>query len=365
VSTAVESAYLLRWERLRALLESEGIDGMVVPPRYLSHLAGFCGDGWLVLARGESKPQLVLSSVERIEACEKVDRLTQVVTWDQTRDLPTTLARLIPHGARRLAYDPAHTSAGVLSQLRLSLGSLPDPPLLAALDGFEARLCGVKDSWAIAQLEKAARAADCAFNRLLQVVEAGVTELALAGEIDRAMRLAGADDYAFPTVVVSGPRSAYCHGRPTERTLEPGDLVTVDFGARVGEASSDLTRTLVIGPANDLQRRIHRVISRAHSAALREIRPGAEAGAVDAAARRAIEEGGYGHGFVHSLGHSLDGGPDLRAGSRQRLQVSNALTVEPGIYLDGWGGMRIEDDLLVTPDGYRLLTSSPRHLIEV
>ena len=183
------------------------------------------------------------------------------------------------------------------------------------------------------------------------------------------MKREGAEKEAFDTIVASGARSAHPHGRASSKPLEAGDLITFDFGARIGGYNSDLTRTVVLGAANARQREVYEVVLEAQLAALAAIRAGAEAKAVDAVARDLIAARGYGENFGHGLGHGLGRTVHDHTGFSTRstvvLEAGMVLTVEPGVYLEGWGGVRIEDDVLVTHEGCEILTHAPKHLIEV
>jgi len=229
------------------------------------------------------------------------------------------------------------------------------------------RLRWVKDPAEIAALARAAEISDAAFIHILGVLRPGLSERDAAVELETFMRHAGAERVSFDSVLASGPRSALPHGRATDRRMAAGDLVTLDFGAVFDGYASDCTRTVVLGTPGDHQRRIYDVVLDAQQTAIAAIRPGVSSREVDAVGRSVIEAAGFGEAFGHALGHGIGldvhEGPPLSPRNETMLEPGMALTVEPGIYLPGWGGVRIEDDVVVTEDGCRILTHAPKDLI--
>jgi Xaa-Pro aminopeptidase len=228
----------------------------------------------------------------------------------------------------------------------------------------------VKDADELDRMRAACRLADGAFEYILPRIRPGVRERELALDLEFWMRREGADREAFDTIVASGARSALPHGRASGKPIEAGDFVTMDFGAQLDAYHSDLTRTVVVGPATARQREVYGVVLEAQLAALAAIRVGAAGKAVDAVARELITARGYGDHFGHGLGHGLgrsvhEGTRVLSTRSEVTLQRGMVVTVEPGIYIEGWGGVRIEDNVVVTDTGCELLTHSPKQLIEL
>lgn len=213
-------------------------------------------------------------------------------------------------------------------------------------------------------IRQAAHIADQALHDVLPFIRPGISEKALADQIEMAVRQAGGSKTSFDTVVVSGLRGALPHGRPTDKLLAEGELVTVDFGAVFQHYCSDMTRTFALGEVSAEQENIYRTVQRAQHAAREAVRPGIRCQDLDKLARDIIEEAGYGEYFSHNLGHGLGldvhEAPTLSPVNSQTLQPGMIITLEPGIYIPGVGGVRIEDDVLVTASGYELLTSSPR-----
>ena len=229
----------------------------------------------------------------------------------------------------------------------------------------------VKDAAEIATIREAARRISAVVTEAFGSVRAGVAERDVAGVIESAMRAAGYERAAFDTIVGSGPNGALPHYRAGDRILSPGDLVVLDFGGVLDGYCCDLTRTVAIGPLSPEARELYTAVYDAQEAALAAVRPGVETSAVDAAARRVLEERGLGAAFGHGTGHGL--GLDVHEEPRitwSRADVPSVplapgmvFTVEPGAYVTGFGGVRIEDDVLVTDTGSEVLTQVPRELL--
>lgn len=218
----------------------------------------------------------------------------------------------------------------------------------------------------VGRIRRAARLGDRVLEDFLDGVAEGASETELAAELDYRLRVAGSEGVAFDTIVAAGPRSALPHASPSDRELREGDLLLVDFGARVEGYCSDMTRVFCLGPPEEWQRSLHRSVLRAQRAALELVEAGVEAAAVDGAAREALEADGLAEHFGHSTGHGVGlevhEGPAVSGRSDERLQEGQVITVEPGAYLEGRGGVRIEDDVVVRPGDAEVLTGFPREL---
>jgi Xaa-Pro dipeptidase len=240
---------------------------------------------------------------------------------------------------------------------------------IVAADSAINALRGVKDAAEIAAMDRAVSAAETAMHNLIPRIRLGMSEKELVGLLTLALLDAGADAPSFDPIVAAGSNSAIPHAVPTGNTVREGELLLFDWGALVDGYASDITRTFAIGEIDPELRRIYEIVRLANEAGKAAVRPGVHAEEVDAAARKLITEAGYGDQFTHRTGHGLGmevhEEPSLVAGHKAPLQVGNVFTVEPGIYLEGRGGVRIEDDVLVTTDGYRSLTTFPRELITI
>lgn len=226
-----------------------------------------------------------------------------------------------------------------------------------------------KDEDEIARIAEAADVATRALARALRQVRAGMSELEVAGVLEHALRDEGSEAFPFETIVASGARAALPHARASERRVEPGDFLLLDFGAQRGGYCADVTRTIVVGRASGEQREVYDVVRAANETAATGVRAGMRGRDADALARSYIERHGFGGAFGHSLGHGLGlevhEAPRLAKTADAPLPPGAVVTIEPGIYRPGWGGVRIEDDVHLSPAGPALLTHFTRDLIEI
>lgn len=227
----------------------------------------------------------------------------------------------------------------------------------------------IKDKKEIELIAAAEHLGDMAFSHILEVLNTGMSEREIALELEMYMRGMGADGLSFETIAASGVRSAMPHGTASDKTTEKGDLLTLDFGCVYKGYCSDMTRTVVFGNPTAEQSEIYSLVLAAQTAALDFIRPGVSCAEADNAARRVIQEGGHGAEFTHSLGHSvgteIHENPVFSPKSKDILCEGNVMSVEPGIYIDGWGGVRIEDLTAVIDGKIVNLTKSPKELIVI
>jgi Xaa-Pro aminopeptidase len=238
-------------------------------------------------------------------------------------------------------------------------------PTAELVEGLRER----KDDGEVERIRVAASIAVRALEATLPEVRVGMRELDVAGVLERALREAGSEGFPFPTIVASGPRSALPHARSSSRPVESGDFLLMDFGAEYAGYCADVTRTVVVGRATDEQREIYDVVRRANETAAGGVRAGMRGRDADALARDYIERRGYGELFGHSLGHGIGlevhESPRLARSSGTPLPVGSVVTIEPGVYQAGWGGVRVEDDVHLAADGPQILTPFTRELLEL
>lgn len=227
----------------------------------------------------------------------------------------------------------------------------------------------VKDKSEIKKIAEAEKIGDDAFSYILDFIRVGKTEREIALELEFFMKKQGAQALSFDTIAASGKRSAMPHGLASDKTLENGDFLTLDFGCIFEGYCSDMTRTVVVGKADEKQKEIYNIVLSAQENALLAISPGKKCADIDSTARSVIERAGYGRNFGHSLGHSagieIHENPVFSPKSMDITEVGHVITVEPGIYIDNFGGVRIEDLVAVTKDGIVNLTHSPKELLEL
>jgi Xaa-Pro aminopeptidase len=238
---------------------------------------------------------------------------------------------------------------------------------LIPVSGMVEELREVKDEEEIAIVEKACEIADKAFSHILTYIKPGMTEIQVANELDFYMRSLGASSVSFETIVASGLRSAMPHGVASEKIIEQGDMITIDFGCYYNGYVSDMTRTISLGEPSDKLREIYNIVKEAQQKVLDVAKPGMTGVELDAVARDYIASKGYGEAFGHSTGHGIGleihEGPNVSKLAEKAFVPGNIITNEPGIYLPGIGGVRIEDDMLVTENGIKRLTHSEKELI--
>lgn len=267
---------------------------------------------------------------------------------------------------RRLGYEADHLTVSLYRSLR----SRTDPATaFRSTKRFIEALRRVKDPGEIELTRKAAGIADSAFRFIIRGIRGGMSEKDVALLIDSTLRKLGADKEAFDTIAASGPRAACPHASPTDAVLDPGSLLTLDFGARYRHYNSDITRTICLGQPSSKQKEVYGIVLDAQIRAIDAIGPGKAGKDIDAVARDYIAAKGYGDNFGHGLGHSLGilvhDGPALSRTSDVILEPGMIVTVEPGIYIEGWGGVRIEDDVLVTESGAEVLTHATKELVSI
>jgi Xaa-Pro aminopeptidase len=323
------------------------------------YLTGFTGSNGQLLLAPSAGVFFTDTRYEEQASHEVPDLDRRIYARDFKRSLADACREL---GLRRLGFE----SDAVTYKIYRELDETLDGDLVP-LDGEVERLRWAKDPGEIAHLERAQEITDDAFERLVGKLHEGVTERQAAFELEVAMRELGAERVGFDTIVAFGENAAEPHHHPTDRALRRGDVVKLDFGCVVQGYHSDMTRTVAYGEPPEELARVYELVRRAQEVGVAAVRAGVSGGAADDAARRIIREQGYGDRFGHSLGHGvgleIHEGPTLRAESSDVLPEGAVVTVEPGVYLPGVGGVRIEDAVVVTSAGCRRLPRTSRDLV--
>ncbi len=333
----------------------------------LRYLTGFGGEGLVLLAPGEDL--LVPYWFYGEQAAQECGDQSGMVIAEQARNPFEPIAKHIRgKNVRTLGVQADQLTILRQTALQKAFGKKTLVPMPDTKTYLRLR----KDAGEVKIIRKAVRIAQDALSGMTDQGAGyliGRTELDIAAELEYRMKQLGANDLGFPTIVAAGPNASRCHHIPSHRKLRKGEGLLIDWGAMVDGYRSDLTRTLFMGSIPPKIAEIYPVVLEANVAAIKAIRPGITCGGLDGIARKVIEDAGFGNEFRHGLGHGLGldvhEQPFLGKTNKSRLKAGMVITIEPGIYFPGIGGVRIEDDVLVTPNGYTLLSTFPKDLDHV
>lgn len=347
---------LQRLDTIQRRLAAEDVDALVVSsPANVRYLSGFTGEGYLVVGKTDlmiaTDGRYKLEAEDVVPGCEACCHVS-----GHLAGATEFLTRI---GAGAIAFEASHLTYSAYEDMAKQLPEVP----LRPCKGWVEALRLVKDAEEIAAMREAARRVDLALVQFLSDLKVGESERRLAWQMDAAL-IDQNTEPSFSTIMASGPSSASPHATPGSRLLAEGDMLKIDLGGKVDGYCSDITRTYFIGEPDDKFCEIYNLVKKAQAAAVAAVRPGATGQELDAIARQIITEGGYGDAFSHGLGHGvgleIHEGPRVSSRSEDVLLPGMVVTVEPGIYLDGWGGVRIEDMVAVTETGCEVLTLAPK-----
>jgi Xaa-Pro aminopeptidase len=341
-------------------LAAHKVDALLVTaPPNVRYLSGFTGDNGNLLIH-EGGATLFTDPRFEIQAKLETSCRTKISKGPLAADVLAAIRRL---GVRRVAYDPARVTCGYMEAIK---AKLPMRAGLHAVSGWVEQLRMVKSEAEIERIRRSVETNSRAFESVVARLKPGMKEQDLAAQLEYRMRRLGAEKPSFETIVAAGVRSALPHAQPTSAKIEAGDLVVVDMGAFENGYASDMTRMLFVGAPPARVKRTYRAVLEAQLAAIDAVRAGARTAAVDAAARRVLKGYGLDRFFVHSTGHGLGleihEPPRIGRRDKMRLQAGMAITIEPGVYIEDFGGIRIEDTVVVTETGCRILTPTPKEL---
>lgn len=356
-----------RAARLRERLEHAGLDAALInSPANRRYLTGFDGSyGFALLTTNGER--LFFTDWRYVEQAAAQAPGFEVIRLEKNKHLWTPLrARLSALGVTRLGYEGHHVTDAWLAEARDNTGGVEWLPTGRVVEGLR----DVKDAYEIACLRRAQEVADAAWAHIVPRVAAGVTERSLAVELRHQIELLGADNYPGIPIVASGWRAALPHGRASDKVVERGEFVLFDFGALIGGYHSDMTRMVCVGKPDAKQREVYDIVRGCMEAGIALMKDGVTGQAVDRASREPIHAAGYGqyeHGFSvgHGVGLEVHEDPFLSEAYTAPLRAGMVVTVEPGIYVPGWTGARVEDTVLVTESGCEVLDTSSRDLLEV
>ncbi|MCD7033193.1 Xaa-Pro peptidase family protein [Metabacillus sp. GX 13764] len=351
----------MKTERIRNEFEALNVDGLLITGEYNRRYAtGFTGSSGVGVL-SQDKAVFLTDFRYTEQASKQVDEFEVVEHKGPIIKEAADKAKEL--GIKRLGFEQDHMTFALYNQYKEALSGIELVPVSGTIE----KLRLIKSPEEIKILKEAAEIADAAYTHILQYVRAGLKEIDVANELEFFMRKNGAASSSFDIIVASGYRSALPHGAASGKVIEKGDFVTLDFGAYYKGYCSDITRTFAVGEPSDQLKEIYAVVLESQLRAMNGIKPGMTGKEADALTRNYITEKGYGEYFGHSTGHGLGlevhEGPALSVRSETLLEPGMVVTVEPGIYLSGIGGVRIEDDTVITDAGNEALTTSSKELI--
>ena len=351
---------ITRLQKLRTSAAKERFDALLVSqPENRRYLSGFTGSsGWLLVSQQKAILATDFRYVEQAKGESPDFEIVQ--TKGELHDwLPGLISdsgwNRLGFEANCISYDSHHKLTEAIETKHVDLELIPTT-------GLVEELRAIKEPGELDFITRAVALADAALEQAKAIIRPGITEKEAAWEIEKLLRQEGSEGIAFEIIVASGPNSALPHARPTERTIQSGEPVLIDMGARFNGYCSDLSRTLFFGQADNTLRRIYDIVLRAQTAAIEGVEAGMDAAQADRLARRTIEQAGYGDAFGHGLGHgvglAVHESPRLGSNSSDSLADGMVFTIEPGIYLVGQGGIRIEDMAVLENGKARVLTGA-------
>jgi Xaa-Pro dipeptidase len=362
-----------RLQRLTQQILAHGLDGIALVPGpnmvYISDIHAHLSERPIVLfLPADDDPAIIIPTLEAVKARQASIPDEHIFAWTDDEGYTAAFQQACAHlelSDYLLGVEALHMRVLELELLKRYAPGLT----IAHAEPTMTALRIQKDSGEIDAMSRAIKVAESAMRRIFPQLRIGMTEKQIAALLTQALMDEGADAIAFGPIVSTGPNSASPHAVPTDRPLQSGDLLVIDWGVFVDGYPSDITRTFAVGEIDPELQRIYNTVKLANEQGKVVARPGATGQDVDRAAREVIDEAGYGEYFIHRTGHGLGlevhEPPYMMEGNATPLESGNVFTVEPGIYLPGRGGVRIEDDLVITAEGYRCLTTFPRELMTI
>jgi Xaa-Pro aminopeptidase len=353
-----------RIRRLQKILKDEKLDAFLITRLpHVRYLSGYSGSNGLLIVTPNSSS--FLTDFRYREQSKKQVQGSKIMVVERDlysglRDVPQLRSKRI-----KLGYEAEFVSCKIYRRLKTLLPDCLLVPMEQSLESLTIR----KDHKEIENIKKAAEITDLVFSEILSLIQPGMAELDLAAEIEYRMKGFGSSTPYYETIVASGKRGALPHGVASNKKIRRGEFVTMDFGAVWDGYTADLTRTVLVGKATSRQKAIYNTVLKAQQYATSKVGAGIKACDLDKIARDIIKKAGYsqyfGHGLGHGIGLLVHDNPAINPTNQQVLQPGMVITVEPGIYIPNWGGVRIEDDVLINKRGHEILTNSDRRLLEL
>ncbi|WDE08215.1 aminopeptidase P family protein [Thalassomonas viridans] len=335
----------------------------------IRYLSGFSGHAATVLLT--EKNNYLLTDYRYVEQAKAQTKDFIVICRQREKQsLASLIAELLQKdNSQLLMFESGHICVDQWQQIENEIRCLESIEQIEAVTGAAERLRYIKYDQEITAISQAAQIADQALANIQPLVKEGITERELAIELEYQMALLGSEEVSFATILLFGERSALPHGIPSNRKLKPGDLILIDFGAVMNGYRSDMTRTYVFGKASTEQRQVYRLVRNAQQAALDALKPGIKGHELYQHSADILLASDYknyvGEGLGHGVGLELHELPFIGPACGQSIEKGCVITIEPGIYIPGWGGIRIEDDVVLTENGMEILTRAPRDLLEL
>lgn len=356
-----------RMKQLEQSMNDKGLDSLLVTdPKHVYYLTGFASDPHerflgLLLVRGE-EPLLIVPALDA-EAASAASSVKNILTHSDTDNPYLLLQQQFKGSIGTLGIEKEQLTVARYEELSASVSAKQYADIGPLLRSMRVN----KSTEEIKRMKHAMELIEEVLRQGLKSVKVGVTEIEIVAELEYLMKKLGAQGPSFDTMVLSGPKTALPHGTPGDRKIQHGDLLMFDMGVYADGYASDITRTFAVGDISPELKSIYNAVLEANLAGIQAIQPGVALASVDQAARAAIDKAGYGPYFLHRLGHGLGMDvheyPSVHGNNTDLVQPGMVFTVEPGVYVAGLGGVRIEDDIFVTENGVDVLTSYPKELI--
>ena len=351
-------------EKVKQILKEKQLDAVILSNAdNIRYLSGYCGDtGLLFLSERRNVIMTDFRYIYQVKAEAPGSEAVDI----GNEGYSAAIARLVnEENCKRIGYEAAHLLCASMDAWKAKSAEVEFVNVEDELGDIRI----IKTAYEIDQLRQAEHIGDLAFEEILNYLKPGVTELEIAARLEFSMKMHGASGNSFDPIVASGVNSSMPHAVPSAKKLETGDFVTLDFGCKYNGYCSDMTRTVVIGKASEKQKHIYDTVLQAQMAVLEQVKPGMTGMEIDAIARNVINAAGYegcfGHGLGHGTGLNVHESPRASVKYDKPIAAGMTLTVEPGVYIKDFGGVRIEDMIVFNENGYENLTFSPKHLIEL
>lgn len=348
--------------KFRSKMDARNIEAFLLThPPNIFYLSGFSGSSaFLCITK---KAAHLYTDFRYLQQAAEEAPLFEIIRVGNSDDFSKTITFLLKNGVKNLAVEETSLTLHRYNRLQMVAQGIK----LIAQSNFVEEIRAIKEKAEVKKIATAAKIADLAFQQLLPLIKPGMREEDIALELEYRLRKAGSQKNPFDIIVASGPRSALPHGLPTQKIIGEGELITIDFGAVSGGYCSDMTRTFLLGKPSAKQSEIYNMVLEAQELAISHLQTGSHCAEIDGLARNHFQKFGYapnfGHGLGHGVGLEVHELPTLSPKGNQILEDGMVFTVEPGLYFEGWGGVRIEDLLVLHSDSFEVLTSSPKELI--